>query len=864
MNRITFAMIVRDAASDLKEILPLMEGVATETIIVDTGSSDNTVETASGLGARVIHHPWNDSFAEARNIYVDAAKGDWIISIDADERIAAKDLALIKSAAEKMPQGFLMTTRNYQSPESAQGFVPCRGDYPEMERGFKGWTPSTKVRMFPRTKGIRYEGAVRELLEPSIRKAGLKLGEILVPIHHFGSITPEKMAYYRELLMKKCEEYPKNPRYWLELATEDFHLKRFDDAATEMQRAIELFKAGQRAPYFDPGGALNTLGVALINLERYSEALNAFDEGLAAGGADAASIKRNRDLLMKKLGGSGGQQRTATAPPSNPTTLGVVMIVRNEEQNLAHILTDVQGFADEIVVVDTGSTDNTVAIAESFGARIGNFAWTDDFAAARNHSIDLANSDYLLWLDADDRIDETELHKLKELKGHLDSACYLKIESITDEAAASGNGHTSFYQLRIFPRREDIRFRGRVHEELLSATGKAGITPRRIDITIRHTGYQDTASRMSKGRRNLAIQLKTLAEGRDDAEQHYMIAASYFAVKDYAASLKHIGIARQKGGGGLWRKYAYHMACDCHQNLEQPEKALKELEESISEYPESGLMHYFLGAFCVREHLYEKAISALEKAGQLGLEHETFALPTDMAVRLPYYLGLAYQKGTDLKSAEASYRQSLCVDPHFEPALSALGMTLLQQGQVSQALEYLEAAIQLDQNSSSIQALAGVYYYLKRYADARDLYRRAASEDDTAALSGLLLTCLRLDDVDGLVEALERLMKKAALSTDREIQSLEELAGLIAATGINLLKNGETITAERLAEGAAAINPKDSSALLLQADLARKNGNNAKALKDLEMALQYGADAHQVEARLTEIENRHHKTDPDR
>ncbi len=855
MDKLTFAMIVRNAASDLPEILPLMGRIASEMIVVDTGSDDGTHLVAANLGARVIQHPWNDSFAEARNVYVEAAKYDWIFSIDADERIAERDLHLINAAAQETPRGFLMTTRNYRSPETAQGFVACRGEYPELERGFKGWAPSTKVRMFPRRVGVRYAGAVRELLEPSLENAGLPLGEILAPIHHFGAVTPEKMAYYRELLQIKCVQDPQNPRSWLELATEDFHLGRFEEAATGMQRAVDLFKAGQRAPYFDPGGALNTLGVALIRLGRPTEALAAFDEGLAKGGSSTASLQRNRELLRKKMARSGGQHMDPAQPRTN-ATLGVVMIVRDEERNLAGILSDAQAFADELVVVDTGSTDYTVKIAESFGARVGHFAWSDDFAAARNHAIGLSRSDYLLWLDADDRIDEAEGRRLRELKSQLDTACFLKIESATDEAAASGDGHTAFYQLRIFPRREDVRFRGRVHEELATAIGEAGITPRRLDITIRHTGYHDAPSRLAKGRRNLAIQLKALAGGRDDAEQHYMIAASYFAVKDYAQSLKHIGIARHKGGGGLWRKYAYHMACDCHLNLGQPQEALHELEEGVRAYPESGLMHYFLGALLVREQHYARAQALLAKAQNLSVEQETFAIPTDINVMLPYYLGLACQKGGDLESAEAAYRQSLGVNPLFEPALGALGVTLLQQGRVEQALDYLEAAHKIDRHSSSLPALAGAYYYLQRYDEARELYRRAARRGEPASLSGLLLACLRLDDLDGLVEALERLMKQTHLETDREIQGLEELAGLIAATGIGLLEQGETLGAERLAEAAAAITPEGSGALLLQADLARQKGDTTQALSHLEKALRCGADAQEVEDRLTEMENR--------
>ena len=85
------------------------------------------------------------------------------------------------------------------------------------------------------------------------------------------------------------------------------------------------------------------------------------------------------------------------------------MIVRDEENNLSHCLESVRGTFDEIVVVDTGSTDRTVEIARSFGAKVFEFEWVDSFAAARNEALSHATGDYAFWLDADDVVEPREL-----------------------------------------------------------------------------------------------------------------------------------------------------------------------------------------------------------------------------------------------------------------------------------------------------------------------------------------------------------------------------------------------------------------------------------------------------------------------
>ena len=101
-------------------------------------------------------------------------------------------------------------------------------------------------------------------------------------------------------------------------------------------------------------------------------------------------------------------------------TLSVCLIIKNEAEVLERCLTCVKKFADEIVVVDTGSDDNSVEIAKKFTDKVHFFKWCDDFSAARNFAFDKASSDLLMWLDADDVIDDDNCHKIEKLKNNFD------------------------------------------------------------------------------------------------------------------------------------------------------------------------------------------------------------------------------------------------------------------------------------------------------------------------------------------------------------------------------------------------------------------------------------------------------------
>lgn len=99
-----------------------------------------------------------------------------------------------------------------------------------------------------------------------------------------------------------------------------------------------------------------------------------------------------------------------------PVSLSLAMIVKNEERVLGRILSQVAGLCDELVVVDTESTDGMVALAESLGAKVFHFDWIDDFAAARNEAFSRCTGDWILWLDANDLITEAHCQALRDLK----------------------------------------------------------------------------------------------------------------------------------------------------------------------------------------------------------------------------------------------------------------------------------------------------------------------------------------------------------------------------------------------------------------------------------------------------------------
>jgi len=243
------------------------------------------------------------------------------------------------------------------------------------------------------------------------------------------------------------------------------------------------------------------------------------------------------------------------------------MIVKNEETVLGRCLESVREAVDEIIVVDTGSTDGTKEVAAAFGGQVYDFLWQDDFSAARNFSFSKANMDYSMWLDADDVMDSVQIKRLVEWKRQADGsadAVMLRYAAGFDE---EGQPSFCYYRERLLRRGFGFRWKGRVHEAIV-VSGKIEY----LDIAVEHRSQKKEYSR-----RNLLIYERMRAEGVPfEARDAFYYARELYYHRRYREAVKEFeGFLAMKGGFSENRVEACRFCAYCHYALGQEEKALQ-------------------------------------------------------------------------------------------------------------------------------------------------------------------------------------------------------------------------------------------------------------------------------------------------
>lgn len=271
---ISACLIAKNEEKWIGDCLRHLKPHVAEMIVVDTGSTDKTMEIARAEGARVSQVKWENDFAKARNVSLDKATQRWILIIDPDERIAEKDFAKIKALTEKKDiMAYSFDTRNYSSNTLASGFKPSKGEYAE-EKGYAGYFESRKVRLFQNIPTIRFVGSVHELVESTIKG---RIEVSTVPFHHYGStdeVTKEKGKHqlYQSQGAKKIQEQPNDWKAHFELGIE------YLTAGEPVKAVKDLEKANQLKPS-DPL-ILSNLGYAYMESGKLDRARTILDECL--------------------------------------------------------------------------------------------------------------------------------------------------------------------------------------------------------------------------------------------------------------------------------------------------------------------------------------------------------------------------------------------------------------------------------------------------------------------------------------------------------------------------------------------------------------------------------------------------------
>lgn len=270
--------------------------------------------------------------------------------------------------------------------------------------------------------------------------------------------------------------------------------------------------------------------------------------------------------------------------------LSACYIVRNEADNLLETLPGIAGNVDELIVVDTGSTDNTVEVAASFGATVYAYPWNNDFAAARNYALAKCHGDWILFLDADERIPGELADNIKTVIKRAEDngkrGLLLTLKNIDKDD--NNRLIDEIYALRIFRNEPSLRYEGRIHEQLYdNGRELAGLAlvPANL-LYILHTGYSGTVTEQ-KARRNLPLLLQELQESDHPDRIYGYLADTYYGLGDRENALKYIrldiaGGRKQKTGASR----SFRLLLELMAGSGSKEQRLTAAQEAVATFPE--------------------------------------------------------------------------------------------------------------------------------------------------------------------------------------------------------------------------------------------------------------------------------------
>ena len=220
--------------------------------------------------------------------------------------------------------------------------------------------------------------------------------------------------------------------------------------------------------------------------------------------------------------------------------LSFCIIVKNESQNLIRCLNSVKDLVDEIIFIDTGSADNSIDIARSFGAKIFNFTWINDFSKAKNFALEKASGDWILFLDADEELSASSSQQLRPLIESGDADAYRLIvrnlQPMEDLVPFIDTRIT-----RLFKKSPEYMYEGMIHEQITPSITRNGGKCEDSEILVIHYGYlfKETQSGNSRAQRNLKLLQLALNEIPDDAYLLFQMGSTYKSLRQKEEALHY-------------------------------------------------------------------------------------------------------------------------------------------------------------------------------------------------------------------------------------------------------------------------------------------------------------------------------------
>lgn len=526
---------------------------------------------------------------------------------------------------------------------------------------------------------------------------------------------------------------------------------------------------------------------------------------------------------------------TPAGVADGPSRLSLCMIVKNEERFLRNCLQSAKDVVDEIVIVDTGSTDSTLDIAREFGATIVEHAWNDDFSEARNVSLAHATGNWALWMDADEEIapDCGPAFRKAIEDAPADLGGYMvKFHNWLSSAVRTPNGEMAVHHaVRLFRRVPGVRFEGRIHEQNLRSLQSLGYRHQMGEgLILDHFGYAgEIMTLRNKHERFIRMLKREVDECPDDGFRQFHLfnlGNAYFTAGDLENAAHFLGLAAQTANVAeeytvtLFTEWASSL-----QRLNRAEEGLEVCEKADAMGIHHAGMEFTRGHCYLHMSEYVQAEQAFMEAIRLGQEDDsTFAATGDAGVgsyKALYGLALALVGQEYHEDALPSCDEALELQPTMIEARYLKAIILMHLKRNAEAIAELKTILQQDPKHEDAQNdLSQLLYQEKDYAGVLPLLRQRAqrrlSHRETQAR--LAECCEKLGLLEEARDAYERLRLLAPESVDICVN----LARMLAATGAD--QDALDCYVE-----AIEMDPDNSNACFNAGDLLYKMGEYARA-----------------------------------
>lgn len=500
--------------------------------------------------------------------------------------------------------------------------------------------------------------------------------------------------------------------------------------------------------------------------------------------------------------------------------LSLCMIARDNARTIDACLASIAPFVDEMIVVDTGSLDETPEIAGRYGAKVFHFPWVDDFSVARNESLRHASGEWIFWMDTDDTIDEANGRKLREL---ADRASPFDVLGYIMQVHCPGpdNGRqrdvTCVDHVKLFRNHPAIRFEHRIHEQILGAIRRLGGQVAWTDIHVVHSGSEHSPeSKQRKYERDLRHLTLDLAERPDHPFILFNLGMTYDDMGDNEEAVKWFRKCLEVSHieeSHVRKAYALLVNSLC--GLGEVREALAVCRQGIAHFDQDmelrfreGILLHRLGELLPAVEAYRRVLEVQES------RHFTSVDPSIGGVKARHNLALVYEDLGKFDLAEMHWRLALEASPDFSPAYRALFGILLKQSKFVTCEQLIHNWYRTPQLQGITELLAAEF-------------------------------CVANGDLNSALQKYETLL----------VQRCDDAEVLQSASQFYFLHR-EPVEAERVLKRLIAIRPEDAAAHFNLAATYQRMNEIALAKSAISESLRLRPDSHAARVLKGQLEDR--------